>query len=53
MKNLLVIIALALVATLVQAQETQTRNVGSFNGVKVAEGIDVYLKKGGKESVRV
>ncbi len=53
MKNLLAIIALVLAVTFVQAQETQTRNVGSFNGVKVAEGIDVYLKKGDKESVKV
>jgi hypothetical protein len=35
------------------AQETETRNVGVFSGVKVAEGIDVYLKKGDKESARV
>ncbi len=35
------------------AQETQQRNVGSFSGVKVAEGIDVYLKKGDKEAVKV
>ena len=53
MKNILVGIALTLIATISQAQETQNRNVGSFNGVKVAEGIDVYLKKGDKESVKV
>lgn len=41
------------ITSLSLAQETQTRNVGSFTGVKVAEGIDVYLKKGDKESVRV
>jgi len=35
------------------AQESQTRPIGSFSGVKVTEGIDVYLKKGDKESVRV
>lgn len=35
------------------AQNTEERSVGSFSGVKVAEGIDVYLKKGDKESVRV
>ncbi|HPM32435.1 MAG TPA: head GIN domain-containing protein [Chryseolinea sp.] len=53
MKNLLFIIGFALVVTFAQAQETQTRNVVSFSGVKVAEGIDVYLKKGDKESVKV
>jgi hypothetical protein len=35
------------------AQETETRSIGSFSGVKAAEGINVYLKKGSKESVRV
>jgi hypothetical protein len=35
------------------AQETVTRDLGSFSGVKVAEGIDVYLKKGDKESAKV
>jgi hypothetical protein len=36
-----------------QAQNTETRNIASFSGVKVAEGVDVYLKKGDKESVKV
>jgi hypothetical protein len=35
------------------AQETVIRDLGSFTGVKVAEGIDVYLKKGDKESAKV
>jgi hypothetical protein len=35
------------------AQESQTRSLGHFTGVKVAEGIDVYLTKGDKESARV
>lgn len=35
------------------AQNSEVRNVGSFSGVKAAEAIDVYLKKGDKESVRV
>jgi hypothetical protein len=52
MKNLLVVLLIAL-AIPVMAQETQQRNVGSFSGVKVAEGIDVYLKKGDKQAVRV
>jgi hypothetical protein len=52
MKNLLVLLLVAF-AVPVLAQETQQRNVESFSGVKVAEGIDVYLKKGDKESVRV
>jgi hypothetical protein len=35
------------------AQQTQTRNLGPFKGVKAASGIDVYLKKGDRESARV
>ena len=35
------------------AQESETREVGSFSGVKAAEGVDVYLKKGDKELVKV
>lgn len=34
-------------------QQSETRSVGSFAGIKSAEAIDVYLKKGEKESVRV
>lgn len=35
------------------AQQAETRSVGSFSGIKSAEAVDVYLKKGDKESVRV
>lgn len=35
------------------AQKSEVREVGSFTGVKAAEGVDVFLKKGSKESVRV
>ncbi len=35
------------------AQQTEVRNVGSFKGVKSGEAIDVYLKKGDKESLKV
>ncbi|MDL5049404.1 head GIN domain-containing protein [Oscillatoria amoena NRMC-F 0135] len=35
------------------AQTSQNREVGSFSGIKVAEGIDVYLKKGNKAAVRL
>jgi hypothetical protein len=52
MKNIL---AITLVITVLwaQAQEIQTRSIGSFTGVKAEEGIGVFLKKGTKESVRV
>ena len=53
MKSLLTFILGFLITSFSLAQETQTRSVSSFTGVKVAEGIDVYLKKGDKESVRV
>lgn len=35
------------------AQQTETRSLGSFSGVKVSQGIDVILKKGDKESARI
>ena len=35
------------------AQQSETRSVGSFSGIKSGEAIDVYLKKGDKESVKV
>jgi hypothetical protein len=53
MKNILSILILAIGVAEVFGQESQTRNVGAFSGVKVAEGVDVYLRKGDKESVRV
>jgi len=53
MKSLLTAVLLLAITSFSFAQEAQNRNVGAFTGVKVAEGIDVYLKKGDKESVRV
>lgn len=53
MKNLWLAALLAISTLSAHAQETQTRALGSFSGVKVAEGIDVYIKKGDKESARV
>ena len=52
MKKLLV---LTFMVTIIwaQAQETQTRSIGPFTGVRAEEGIDVFLKKGPKESIRV
>ena len=46
-------ILIAFIATLASAQQSETRNIGSFTGVKASEGIDVYLSKGNKESVKV
>ena len=54
MKNLLRTTSILILTTCVAwGQQSETRGIGSFSGVKVTEGIDVYLKKGGKESVRV
>jgi hypothetical protein len=35
------------------AQQTETRSLNSFRGIKVSQAIDAYLKKGDKESARV
>lgn len=35
------------------AQQSEVRSVGAFKGVKTGEAIDVYLRKGDKESVKV
>lgn len=53
MKKFWALILVIFSATAVGAQETETRDIGDFTGVKVQEGIDVYLKKGEKEHVRV
>lgn len=53
MKSILALVLFGFVPFQLIAQEIQNRNVGSFSGIKVAEGIDVYVKKGEKESVRV
>lgn len=49
----LVFIGLLFLLVRVNAQESEVRSIGSFTGLKSAEAIDVYLKKGDKESVRV
>src|SRR5262245_11881573 len=52
MKRFLFIV-LAFLSFFSRAQQTEMRNIGAFTGVKVMEGIDVYLKKGEKESIKV
>jgi hypothetical protein len=49
----IVFVVLACSFAVAHAQQSETRDPGSFTGVKVAEGVNVYLKKGDKESVRV
>src|SRR5918993_4061661 len=53
MMKILSIVVTLFLATAALAQESQTRNIGHFTGVKVAEGIDVYLTRGEKESAKV
>lgn len=53
MKFKILIFIGCLASTLAFGQETEVRNVGSFKGVKSGQAIDVYLRKGDKESVKV
>ena len=53
MKNQFLIVLFCFSIVAVMAQESEVRAVGTFRGVKVSEAIDVYLKKGDKESVKV
>lgn len=53
MKQFISVIILFFSAMTSFAQQSEVRTPGPFTGVKSAEGIDVYLKKGDKESVRV
>lgn len=53
MKKFLSALTLSLVFLAAFGQESEVRSVGSFSGIKAAEAIDVYLKKGDKESVKV
>jgi hypothetical protein len=52
MKNILLFVLLISSLPLL-AQQSETRKIGSIKGVKVSQAIDLYLKKGDKESVKV
>ncbi len=45
--------ALMLVSWFSWGQQSEVRSISSFRSVKVSQAIDVYLKKGDKESARV
>lgn len=49
----LILAAIGISFGLAFAQQSETRSVGSFSGIKSGEAIDVYLKKGDKEAVKV
>lgn len=53
MKKLAGLFILIGLCTIARAQESEVREVGSFKGIRSGEAIDVYLKKGDKESVKV
>lgn len=53
MKRISALIVVVFSFFTVAAQQTETRELGAFTGVKAAEGIDVYLKRGDKEGVKV
>lgn len=53
MKMKVLILLGCLISCAVVGQQSEVRNLGTFKGVKAAEAINVYLKKGDKESVKV
>lgn len=53
MKKIVLFVFLIGCITSLHAQETEVRKVSSFRGVKSSNAIDVYLKKGDKEQVRI
>ncbi len=53
MKIRLVVLFVCVALVSAQAQQSEVRSLGSFQSVKSSEAIDVYLKKGDKESVKV
>ena len=53
MKKIISVLLLSASVLACQAQDSEVRAVGSFTGVKSSEAIDVYLKKGERENVKV
>jgi hypothetical protein len=52
-KRVWITFALLIAFVSAYAQASENRKVSTYNGVKASEGIDVYLKKGNKEEVKV
>ena len=50
--KVILVIAFFLLRTAL-AQQSEVRSLGSFRGIKAGQAIDVYLKKGDKESAKV
>ncbi len=53
MKRLFIITNLMLFGFLASGQEREERKLGSFDEVRISQGIDAYLEKGSTESVRI
>lgn len=53
MRKFIATLFLSISSIAVMGQQSEVRSIGSFSGLKAGEAIDVYLKKGDKESVRV
>jgi len=49
----LVIISLSETTVAANSDKTEMRNVGSFNGIKVSSGIDLYITMGTTEDVKI
>jgi hypothetical protein len=53
MKKVGILVLFVLTACGAIAQESETRQLAAFRGIRVGEAIDLYLKKGDKESAKV
>lgn len=53
MKKLVTLLVFITASVMLFGQNSEERSVSGFTGIKSSEGIDVYLKKGTKEAVRV
>ena len=52
-KSVVILFFAVTAVSTVLAQRVEDRNVGDFNSIRAAQAIDVYLKQGTKETVRV
>ncbi len=52
-KRISVFVTLMSLCLVAFSQQSEDRKTGSFTAIRSSEGIDVYLKKGTKESIRV
>jgi Putative auto-transporter adhesin, head GIN domain len=53
-KSFVILLCLTICASSIYAQNTEeTRNVSNFKGIRISSGIDLYIKQGSVESVRI